>query len=149
MISAVNPSGTSVRDYNLGVHAIISDGGIDTDLRTASHPLHLAITYQSKYSFLTLDTSNLASYGLYTLGSSYQDTGECSAAFNRASARVSNSGYVNKGGVKSGIILKVDTLTTSFVFTSLTFNNMGYNINHLSLLTSPSYTWGCGENLSG
>ena len=71
MISAVNPSGTSVRDYNLGVHAIISDGGIDTDLRASTHPLHLAVTYENKYSFIALDPGNLAFGGLYTLDSSY------------------------------------------------------------------------------
>ena len=89
------------------MHAIIGDGGIDTDLRENNGPLHLAITYQDKYSFITFDPTNPAFGGLYTLDSSYQDTGQCSAVFNREASRLVNSGYVDLNGIKSGIIVKV------------------------------------------
>ena len=112
------------------MHAIIGDGGIDTDLRENNGPLHLAITYQDKYSFITFDPTNPAFGGLYTLDSSYQDTGQCSAVFNRESGRLANSGYVDLNGIKSGIIVKVGS--GEKLYTSMTFTNLGYNINHLS-----------------
>ena len=90
-------------EYNLGISAAISDGGIDTDTDSQKYPLHLAIKYQDKYTFLTFDPDDLTFGGLYSLDSSYQDSGQCNGVSKRGTGKVSNSGYVIKDGIKSAL----------------------------------------------